>query len=164
MPQHETVALSGVIINVFAHRFTLSADGIVHLADLGPKGAEIFHLREGLPVDLQGEMRPSEIKVTQIAECGKRPIALEHKKPHHGAGHHEPHHPDADPAIALATARATGWTPHGEPARKPAHFEVLARRADGPWTELHIDLEGNLYKSKVLPGDGGKWAARIGTA
>ncbi len=40
MPHHETVALTGTIEHVFAHRFTLMANGKAHLADLTPKGLE----------------------------------------------------------------------------------------------------------------------------
>lgn len=66
MPHNQTTALSGTITHVFAHRFTLQTQGETHLADLGPKGAEAFSLSPGLPVTLEGERRPSEIKVTRI--------------------------------------------------------------------------------------------------
>ena len=48
-----------------------------------------------------------------------------------------------------------GWTPTGEPARKPKHFEVLARRKGGEWTELHVDFSGVIYKEKHA--DPEKW-------
>ncbi|WP_331293976.1 MULTISPECIES: hypothetical protein [Methylobacterium] len=67
MPLHETTALSGTIGQVFAHRFTIEADGETHLADLGPKGVDAFPIARGLQVTLEGERRPSEIKVTRIA-------------------------------------------------------------------------------------------------
>ncbi len=44
---HESVALTGTIEHVFAHRFTLTADGQTHLADLTPKGLEVFPISEG---------------------------------------------------------------------------------------------------------------------
>ena len=169
MPHHDTVALSGAIQNVFAHRFTVLAGGKVFLADLGPKGAEAFELAEGLEVELQGEQRPSEIKVTEISAKGRPPVVLHHKKPHHEPGRrppHErglaPHHEAADPALALSAAAAAGWTVQGEPCRKPKHFELLARQGQGGWAELHVDLDGGLYKVKAVPPDGGKWADRIG--
>jgi hypothetical protein len=167
MPHHEMISLSGVIQNVFAHRFTLKAKDAVYLADIGPKGAEMFDLVEGEEVKLKGERRPSEIKVTEIAAKGEKAILIAHKKPHHGPKHrphhHGPHHDDdADPKLALRAAQAAGWTPRGEPQRKPKHFEVLARQGAGPWAELHVDLEGGLYKVKALPADGGKWADVIG--
>ncbi|MBE7247204.1 MAG: hypothetical protein INR63_19860, partial [Actinomycetospora chiangmaiensis] len=125
MPHHDTTALSGTIQHVFSHRFTLEADGAVHLADLGPKGAEAFPLAAGLHVTLEGERRPSEIKVARIAAAGGAPVEIHHKKPNHPG---KPRH-DApvDPAAALRAVTAAGWTPTGEPRRKPKHVEVLAR-------------------------------------
>jgi hypothetical protein len=162
MPHHDIVALSGVVMNVFAHRFTIEADGKVHLADLGPKGAEAFPLSEGLELALKGERRPSEIKVTEISTPGRKPVVIEHKKPHHRPGHHpDHHHREADPNLALRAAEAAGWIAKGEPRRRPEHFEVLARKGEGPWAELHVDLDGGLYKTKALAPDGGKWADLI---
>ncbi|MGX7707547.1 hypothetical protein [Methylobacterium sp. Gmos1] len=155
MPHHDTTALSGTIQHVFAHRFTLEADGAVHLADLGPKGAEAFPLAAGLRVTLEGERRPSEIKVARISAPGRAPVEIHHKKPHH------PGKSDAavDPAAALAAVTAAGWTPTGEPRRKPKHVEVLARRGDGAWTELHVDATGKIYKEKAPDAD--KWGGAL---
>jgi hypothetical protein len=155
MPHHEKVALTGVIEHVFAHRFTLLSGDKIDLADLGPKGAEAFALEKGMPVKLEGERRPSEIKVTRIARKGGRFVEVEHKKPHHGPKHH--HHPEgiADPHLALEAARQAGWTVHGRPDRKPKHFEVLAYQGDGDWTELHVDFAGVIYKEK--PAKAEKW-------
>ena len=155
MPHNETTALSGVIQHVFAHRFTLEADGSTHLADLGPKGAQAFPLTKGLAVELEGERRPSEIKVTRITAEGRAPVVIEHKKPNHGPGHVHPDLP-ADPARTLDAVARAGWKPRDEPRRKPKHFEVLARRDGGPWTELHVDFAGTIYKEKAADAD--KWA------
>lgn len=155
MPHNETVALTGTIEHVFAHRFTLAADGTTHLAGVTPKGLEAFPLRAGLRVSLEGERRPSEIKVTRIAAEGREPVLIEHKKPNHPKGHKHPDVP-ADLARVLGAVKADGWTSEGEPRRKPKHFEVLARRGDGPWTELHVDFAGAIYKRK--PADTEKWA------
>jgi hypothetical protein len=157
MPHHDTTALSGVIQHVFAHRFTLEADGAVHLADLGPKGAEAFPLSTGLRVAIEGERRPSEIKVARISAEGRAPVDIHHKKPNH------PGKPGSDAAVdptaALAAVTAAGWTPTGEPRLKPKHVEVLARRGDGAWTELHVDATGKVYKEKAP--DAGKWGAAL---
>ena len=157
MPHHDTEALSGTIQHVFAHRFTLEADGTTHLADLGPKGAEAFPLASGLRVSLEGERRPSEIKVTRIAAEGREPVLIQHKKPHHPPGPARPDVP-VDPAQALAAAAASGWTVTDMPRRKPKHFELLAHRGDDVATELHVDFAGTIYKQK--PADPAKWAAQ----
>lgn len=154
MPHNETIALKGTIEHVFGHRFTLEADGKTHLADLTPKGLEAFPLSEGLRVSLEGERRPSEIKVTRIAADGREPVRIEHKKPNHAPGHKHADVP-ADPARVLGTVRSDGWTSEGEPRRKPKHFEVLARKDGGPLTELHVDFAGTIYKRK--PADAEKW-------
>ena len=156
MPHHPLLTLSGVIEHVFAHRFTLRTDQAVHLADLGPRGAQAFALSPGLAVTLEGEKRPSEIKVTRIAGQGGDAVDIGHPKPHHGPKAHH-HHPDlpADPDKALQAAEQAGWTVVGEADRKPRHFEVLAYQGDGDWTELHIDFAGSIYKHK--PADADKW-------
>lgn len=154
MPHHEHIALAGVIEHVFAHRFTLINEGLAYLADLGPKGAEAFRLESGAAIRLEGERRPSEIKVSRIASKGGRFVEIEHKKPHHGPKHH---HPDvaADPRVVLKSAKSAGWTVHGVPDRKPKHFELLAYKGKGNWTELHVDFAGVIYKQK--PADSTKW-------
>lgn len=154
MPHHEKVALAGVIEHVFAHRFTLICNGQPYLADLGPKGADAFALEQGLAIRLEGEQRPSEIKVTRIARKGGSFVAVEHKKPHHGPGHHHPDLP-ADPRAVLAAVKKAGWRVTGKPERKPKHFEVLAQREGGDWTELHVDFAGAIYKQKQA--DPEKW-------
>jgi hypothetical protein len=157
MPHHDTTALAGTIQHVFAHRFTFEADGTIHLADLGPKGADAFPLAAGLRVSLEGERRPSEIKVTRIVAEGREPVLIAHKKPNHPPGPARPDVP-ADPARVLAAAAAAGWTVTGVPHQKPKHFEVLAHRGDDVATELHVDFAGTIYKQK--PADPAKWAAR----
>jgi len=154
MPHHEKVALAGVIEHVFAHRFTLICNEQAYLADLGPKGAEAFPLRQGQAVRLEGEQRPSEIKVARIARKGGPFVAVEHKKPHHGPKHAHADAP-ADAGIVLAAVKEAGWTVKGKPERKPKHFEVLARHDAGEWTELHVDFAGVIYKQKAA--DHGKW-------
>lgn len=155
MPHNEKIALLGTIQHVFAHRFTLESGGQFHLADLGPKGAEAFRISSGLAVTLEGERRPSEIKVTRIEAKGRAPVILEHNKPNHGPGHKHADVP-ADPDTVLSAARRAGWAPEGEPRRKPKHFEVLARKQGEDLSELHIDFAGTIYKQK--PADSAKWA------
>lgn len=155
MPHHEKIALSGVIEHVFAHRFTLLADGQPYLADLGPKGAEAFALAPGMAVTLEGEQRPSEIKVLRISRKGGMRVEIEHKKPHHGPVHRVGKHADADPAAALDAVRQAGWEALGDPQRHPKHFEVLARKEGGEWMELHVDFSGDIYKQK--PAAAHKW-------
>ncbi|KJV34760.1 hypothetical protein [Luteibacter yeojuensis] len=158
MPHHDKVILAGVIGHVFAHRFTVDTGDSVHLADLGPKGLEVFSLEPGLAVTIEGERRPSEIKVVRIAKKGGPYSELEHKRPHHPPRDKQADIKDSDASAdaALAAARKAGWTVTGSVDRKPKHYEVLARKGKGEWTELHIDFSGNIYKEKVA--DQVKWS------
>jgi hypothetical protein len=80
MPHHHTVAVTGKIVHVFGHRFVVETDQGVILADLTPRGAEQDVLHIGEVVSLSGEMKPSELKVSQLT-VGKTTIMIEHKKP-----------------------------------------------------------------------------------
>jgi hypothetical protein len=149
MPDHHTVAVTGKVAHVFAHRFVVETDQGVMLADLTPRGAEQHALRIGEVVSLSGEMKPSELKVSQLT-VGKTTIVIEHKKPHD-------HHPHAEPSDAIRVARDAGFEPLGQPHRKPKHFEVLGRR-DRQLTELHVELNGNIRKMKPVENGDPKWS------
>jgi hypothetical protein len=149
MPEHHSI-VTGTITHIFFHRFVVKTKKGDLLADVTPKGVEQIVLHVGDTVKLEGEMKPSELKVFHLTRNGKT-IQIEHKKKHD----HE-HHPHADPQTALTAARDLGFEPLGEPCRKPKHFEVLARRAN-KICELHIELDGHLRKTKPVDGDDHKW-------
>ncbi len=148
------ISVSGKILHLFAHRFVVqTADGAI-LADVTPEGIEQIALHVGDTVSLEGEMKPSELKVARLT-CGGRLVQIEHrKKPHRGDHGHAP----ADAEIALNAARAAGYAPVGAPRRKPKHFEGLGRRNDA-LTELHIELDGNIRKTKPASAEDPKWIA-----
>ncbi len=146
--------VSGKILHLFAHRFVVQTTHGVVLADITPKGAEQIALKVGDTVTLEGEQKQSELKVTKLT-CDGKTVQVEHKKkPHHDDHHHAP----ADPAIVLKAAKAAGYEAVGHPRRKPKHFEVLGRR-DGHFTELHIELDGHIRKTKPAMADDPKWTA-----
>lgn len=144
---HEHRKLSGKIVHVFAHRFVVqTAKGAV-LADVTPHGAELVDLRVGAEVELEGEMKPSELKVSRFTCNGKGVVIAHKKKPGHD------HHPSADPAAAIQSVRAAGYEPIGAPSRKPKHFEIHGRR-NGLDYELHVELEGRIRKANLIGGHG----------
>jgi len=147
MPHHKQVKYSGVVGDVFAHRFVLETSEGHLLADLGPRGAEMFPLEKGRHVHIEGEKKPSEIKVHTISPDGGKPVSIAHPKPPH---HDGPHHPFADPSIALKAASKAGFEIVGEPHRKPKHFELRARDSKGHEVELHIELDGHIRKEKRI--------------
>ena len=179
MGHDDQTTVTGEVTDVFAHRFVVKTTKGKILADLGPKGAERVTVRESDRVELSGEMKPSELKVHRITMAGAQPITIEHKKPKpdehkepkphehekpkpHDGQHHEPS--EADPAPALETVAANGFTVLGSPRRKPKHFEILGRDRAGDLVELHIDLDGTLRKTRPVTAEDGKWAAEIGGA
>lgn len=154
MPDQK-VSVSGKILHVFAHRFVVQTKSGALLADLTPKGLDRVALKVGDTVKLDGEMKPSELKVSRVVVDG-RTVKIEHGKPHH---HHDDlhhHHGPADPEIVLRAAREAGYEPAAKPRRKPKHFEVLGKR-NGRFSELHIELDGHIRKSKPADRDEPKW-------
>jgi hypothetical protein len=150
MPESQ-VRLSGRILHLFAHRFVVQTARGAILADVTPHGLEQMALHVGDEVTLEGEQKPSEIKVGRLTRDG-RMVLIDHKKKRHGPHDELP----ADPEIALGAARAAGYEPLGAPRRKPKHFEVLGRRG-GVLTELHIELDGSIRKTKPALSDDPKW-------
>jgi hypothetical protein len=155
MPDHHAIAVTGKITHVFGHRFVVETISGAVLADITPRGLEQHALRIGEDVSLWGEMKPSELKVSRLTAV-KTTITIEHKgKPHH-------HHPHAEPGDAIKAARDAGFEPLGQPRRKPKHFEVLGRRNDR-LTELHIELNGRIRKTKPVEDVEAKWSEALQT-
>jgi hypothetical protein len=145
---------SGKITHVFGHRFVLKTEHGDVLADLTPKGLERFVLRLNDEVTLEGEMKPSELKVARLTRGGDT-ILIEHRvKPH------DDHNLHADPFVALASAGAAVLAVLGSPRRKPKHFEVLGQRK-GEVNELHIELGGNIRKTTSVAKDDPKWSCEL---
>jgi hypothetical protein len=158
---HPIRKISGMVTDIFAHRFVLKTKDGTLLGDLTPHGAAEVELHVGDAVDIEGEQKPSEIKVSKITHAG-RTIVIAHKPPKHDDKHID-HHPHADPAPVLAAAKAAGYRIVGEPRRKPRHFEVLGRNGNG-FHELHIELDGHIRKSTSLDSDDHKWKCEVAAA
>ncbi len=156
MPEHHHASATGKILHVFGHRFVVQTKTGVILADVTPHGLDRVVLRIGDTVSLEGESKPTELKVSRFKLKG-RTVKIEHKKPHHHHDHHhEHHHEPADPKVVLKAARAAGYEPAAEPRRKPKHFEVLGKR-NGRYSELHIELDGHIRKTKPAAARDPKW-------
>ncbi|MGY2901693.1 hypothetical protein [Bradyrhizobium sp. URHC0002] len=154
MPDHQTVTVAGKVTHIFGHRFVVQTDREPVLADITPRGLEQIELRLGDSVELSGEQKPSELKVTLFTRDG-RTVTIAPKEKHHD------HLGNADPKVALNAARAAGFATLGEPRRKPKHFEVLGKR-DAAFTELHIELDGHIRKMKPVDRHDPKWMHAIG--
>jgi hypothetical protein len=67
--KHPRVNAIGEITHVFGHRFVLKTGSM--LADLTPRGLEVVGPRIGDRVALEGEQKPSEIKVSKLERNGE---------------------------------------------------------------------------------------------
>jgi len=156
MPHHEDRIVCGTITHVFGHRFVVKTKEGDVLADVTPHGLDTITLKIGDKVTLEGEMKPTELKVFHFT-CAGKTVAIEHKKKHHD---HHHHHEAADPAVVVAAAREAGFKVFGEPRRKPKHFEVLGAKK-GAFVELHIELDGHIRKSKPVAKSDDKWSSEL---
>lgn len=156
-PEHKNISISGTVTAVFAHRFVIEGEEGKHLADIGPNAIDIVDLREGDKVTIEGERKPSEIKVTQITKGTGKPIDVEHIKKHHHGDAHE----FRDPRIAVAAVEREGFEVVVEPRRKPKHFEILRRSAAGKFTEFHVEFDGEIHKKKSADSDDPKWRETV---
>ena len=85
------------------------------LADLTPRGLEVVGLCIGDRVALEGEQKPSEIKVSKLERNGETFAT--------GPSPHGTREDEADPAIAIKIAEDAGSQVIGGPRREPKHFE-----------------------------------------
>jgi hypothetical protein len=155
MPRHESVRVTGTVEDVFGHRFVLSTEYGKILADLTPKGQMQCVLRSGEEITIEGERRPSEVKIRKITLGGKT-VEIGRGEDPHGHRHHEPGRHRHDPTAAIAAVRKQGYEVIGDPRVKPKHFEILARKGDG-LRELHVELDGHIRKAKPIELDDRKW-------
>ncbi len=158
------VKMNGSVRDLFAHRFVLrTTDGCV-LADLTPEGAERIQLLVGDEITIEGEKKPSEIKVRRI-ERGEEVIELSDEPQRQGKKHGKIRSEDEslgeDAASATRIVMEAGLTPIGKPRRKHKHFEILGREAGGNLVEWHIDRDGTIGKKKLVEADSDKWSEEI---
>ena len=100
MPHQEKypkVNAAGEITHVFGHRFVLKTGSKSVLADWTPRGLEVVGLRIGDRFALEGEQKPSEIKVSKL-ERNEETFAIAH-------GPYDTREHEADRAIAIKTCR-----------------------------------------------------------
>lgn len=152
------VKLTGSVRDLFAHRFVLRTPEGSVLADLTPAGAERIQLLVGDEVTIEGERKPSEIKVSRIMR-GAEVIELPAKG---GSRHGKAEgHDEDDVEAATRAATEAGLTPIGKPRRKHKHFEILGRDGAGNLVELHVDRDGAVGKQKIVEADSDKWSDEI---
>ena len=127
-------SFTGTITDVFAHRFVIDTGESRLLADIGPEAAERIVLKAGLKVKIEGERKPSEIKVERIA-VGSGDFQPAHKP---GPGHHEN---DFSAKEATLLAKSEGYKIVGELLPKKKHYEASATKG-GRSYNIHIHRDG----------------------
>jgi hypothetical protein len=163
----EKITVSGHVEHLFAHRFTVKTQTSVILADLTPHGARHVPLKSGDEVVIEGEQKPSEIRVDTIT-IGARtyvlPPAPEHMR--HGSGHHRgpprpprPHDDVINTSAMRETLETEGYFIVGDARLRHRHAEWLVRK-DGQMFEAHVDFEGDIRKVKPVEAEG-KWEGRV---
>jgi hypothetical protein len=143
-PEHKHISISGTVTAVFAHRFVIEGKDGKHLADIGPDAVDFVDVQEGDKVTVEGERKPSEIKVTKITKGSDKLIEVEHIKRHQRDGARE--HRDSVKAVVV-----------GAPRRKAKHFEILRRSPTGEFTGFHVEFDGEIHKKKSADSDDPKW-------
>ena len=151
--KHPKTEAVGEITHVFAHRFVLQTGSKTLLADLTPHGLEIVHPHVGDRVAVEGEQKPSEIKVSKLKRDGETFEIGD-------GSHHGREHAPADSALAIQAATNAGYEVIGGARRKPKHFEVLGKKG-AAFAELHIELDGDIRKAKPVPPEDPKWRSEI---
>lgn len=158
-----SITVTGVVTDIFAHRFVLATASGRLLADLTPAGQERIRLAVGDEVTIEGHQKPSEIKVVRLRR-GQDDVTIGEP----GEAREKGEKPDrklrSDPedhAQATRCAIEAGLTPIGHPRRKHKHFEILGRDPDGNLIELHVGLDGTPTKRKVVDADSEKWSEAI---
>jgi hypothetical protein len=127
------VQTSGTVTDIFGHRFVLETKEGKVLADIGPKTADKVSLKTGMKVDIEGERKPSEIKVARISIGEAEPISTQHDDKHFDTEW------TADRAKALAEAE--GYSIIGEMKAKKKHFEAKANKGSHK-LDIHIHRDG----------------------
>ena len=150
MPNHAMVTRKGRVTDIFAHRFVLKTSNGNILADLGPDGVKAVALTSGDEIELEGEVRPSEVKVLRLTR-GSETFEI---APHKADGR------TMDEKVALKAVVDHGYDPVGAPRRRPKHFEILGRKA-GVLAEFHVEGDGHIRKAKPIATNDEKWKREV---
>jgi hypothetical protein len=150
-------SISGTVTAVFAHRVVVESRDGQFLANIGSEAVGRIGLRRGDKVTLKGKRKPSEVKVTEIEKGAGKRIRIEHKKRH---GHDEPRD-YRDPCDAIAAVTREGFEVLGEPRRKPKHFQILGRSANGDFAKFQVGFGGAIRKHKPADIHQPKWQTAI---
>jgi hypothetical protein len=151
----EEVEISGTVIGVFAHRFLIQGVERKWLANIGRRSKSHVDLQDGDKVFVKGELRHSEIRVSEMQRDLGRLIHKSNEKAH---SHHKDHS-YRDPREAVAVVEQLGFQVVGDPRRKPKHFVILGRSRTRAMRKFKVNFDGEVRGQKVADHDDQKPSA-----
>lgn len=146
MPHHHDVKTSGTITDVFGHRFVVKTRTGTVLADIGPDAAARITLGANQPVKLEGEQKPTEIKVHRISVGGSAYVEAHHE-PRDRKEHGEQEN-DFTAADAKRIAEKEGFRIVGALTPHKKHYEATAEHG-GSRHDIHVHKDHIMKKHKV---------------
>jgi len=144
-PEYKHISISGTVTAVFAHRFVIEGKDGKHLADIGPDAVDFVDVQEGDKVTVEGERKPSEIKVTKITKGSDKLIEVEHIKRHQRDGARE----HRDSVKAVVAVEREGFEVVGARAERPSISRFSGgRRRESSRDFTSSSTEGSTRKSR----------------
>lgn len=164
------VTIEGRVTDVFGNKFVLEDQSGRTLVETGPAWHRSIEVRPGEKVKVIG--RPDEGGFDAfriIREDGQEIVVRSPQGPppwagkgrgeakgrHHGdiGAHIERHGPQRFTAADIeGRLKERGYSLRGEGERKPKHVEYTAENSRGELVELHVDLDGEVYKERMISG------------
>ena len=135
MPHRRNHRISGKVTDVFGHRFVLATASGKVLADIGPEATGLVTVNVDDAVEIEGEEKPTEIKVRSISIDGGKSVAT-HPSPKHSDKDHD-HRPLFSAEHARHVAEKMGFRIVGALRPHKKHYEATAEHG-GSSHEIHV--------------------------
>lgn len=165
--QKDGTTIQGRVTDVFGNKFVLEDQSGRTLVETGPEWNNGIDVRRGEQVKVVGEPGRGGFDAFRITREDGREITIRSPGgPHLRAGpgrewerdrraEHEARHGPVRFAMADLERRLKdrGYTVKGQGERHPKHVEIMAENSRGESVELHVDLDGEVYKERAV----GSW-------
>lgn len=153
------VTIEGRVTDVFGNKFVLEDSSGRTLVETGPAWHSRIEVRTGERLKVVGRPENGGFDAFRITrESGQEIVVRSADGPPPWAGrpkHDRRAERDYEPTrFAMGDLekrlKDRGYTMRGEAERKPKHVEVVAQNSRGEMVELHIGLDGDVYKERML--------------
>ena len=146
MPHRRNQRISGKVTDVFGHRFVLATASGKVLADIGPEASGLVTVNVDDSVEIEGEEKPTEIKVRSISIGGGKSVET-HPAPKHAGKEHD-HRPPFSAEDARRVAEKMGFRIVGPLTPHKKHYEATAEHR-GSKHEVHVHRDHIMKKFDV---------------